>query len=67
VRQRLPFASLAVIGADDPFCTPQRAHGMAADWGSRTLDAGPKGHLNADSGMGDWPEGRVLLAQLLRN
>ncbi|MEO5689408.1 MAG: alpha/beta hydrolase [Burkholderiaceae bacterium] len=64
-RQRLPFASLAVISSDDPFCDPGRAFAMAADWGSRTLDAGPRGHLNAASGLGDWPEGRQLLADLL--
>ena len=39
---------------------------MAADWGSRVLEAGPRGHLNADSGLADWPEGRQLLAGLLR-
>ena len=65
VRQPLPFASLAIISSDDPFCDPARAFAMAADWGSRTLDAGPRGHLNADSALGDWPEGRRLLADLL--
>ena len=65
VRQPLPFASLAVISSDDPFCAPERAFAMAADWGSRTLDAGRRGHLNSDSGLGDWPEGRQLLADLL--
>jgi len=67
VRQPLPFASLAVISADDPFCDPARAHGMAADWGARTLDAGPRGHLNSDSGLGEWPQGRQLLADLVRD
>ena len=67
VRQALPFASLAVISSDDPFCDPARARGMATDWGTRVLDAGPRGHLNADSGLGDWAEGRLLLAELLRN
>ncbi len=67
VRQALPFASLAVISSDDPFCDPARARAMAAHWGSRILEAGPRGHLNADSGLGDWPEGRLLLAELLRN
>ena len=67
VRQRLPFASLALISSDDAFCDPARARAMAADWGSGVLDAGPRGHLNADSGLGDWPEGRSLLADLLRN
>ena len=65
VRRPLPFPSLAVISADDQFCAPERAFGMAADWGSRTLDAGRRGHLNSDSGLGDWPEGRQLLADLL--
>jgi len=67
VRQPLPFPSLAVISPDDPFCDPQRARAMAADWGSGTLETGPRGHLNSDSGLGDWAEGRRLLADLLRN
>jgi predicted alpha/beta hydrolase family esterase len=67
VRRPLPFPSLAVISADDPFCAPERARAMAADWGARTLDIGARGHLNSDSGLGDWPEGRQLLAELLRN
>ena len=66
VRERLSFASLAVISPDDPFCDPARARAMAADWGSTVLDPGPRGHLNADSGLGDWPQGRRLLAELLR-
>ena len=65
VRQALPFPSLAVISPDDPFCTPERARAMAADWGSRLLETGPLGHLNSDSGLGDWPAGRQLLADLL--
>jgi predicted alpha/beta hydrolase family esterase len=66
VRRPLPFPSLAVISPDDPYCDPGRARAMAADWGSAVLDPGPRGHLNADSGLGDWPQGRQLLAQLLR-
>jgi len=27
--------------------------------------AGPRGHLNTASGLGDWPEGQVLLQSLL--
>ncbi len=65
VRERLPFPSLAVVSADDPFCDPALARELASDWGSRVRDAGPRGHLNADSGLGDWPEGRQMLADLL--
>jgi predicted alpha/beta hydrolase family esterase len=65
VRTPLPFPALAVVSSDDPFCDPARARAMAAGWGARTLDVGPRGHLNSDSGLGDWPEGRQLLADLL--
>jgi len=65
VRRPLPFPALAVVSPDDPYCELARAQGMAADWGARTLQTAPAGHLNADSGLGDWPQGRQLLAGLL--
>ena len=65
VRARLPFPSLAVISTDDPFCALDRARGMAIDWGSQVLELREQGHLNSDSNLGDWPEGRQLLADLL--
>lgn len=65
VRETLPFPSLAIISSNDPYCHPHRAHEMARNWGSRTIDAVNRGHLNADSGLGDWPTGRQLLADLL--
>jgi hypothetical protein len=66
VRGRLPFRALAVVSADDPFCTPARALGMAADWGCEVREAGPLGHLNGESGLGDWPAAREWLARLVR-
>lgn len=65
VRGRLPFASLAVTSDDDPYCQPDRAARMLADWGSEHLILGARGHLNGESGLGDWPEGRVLLQALI--
>ncbi|WP_271007735.1 RBBP9/YdeN family alpha/beta hydrolase [Paucibacter sp. B51] len=64
-RARLPFPAIAVISSDDPFCAPERGAQMAADWGASLVMAGPRGHLNADSGLGNWPEGQVLLSQLM--
>ena len=64
-RTRLPFASLAVISSDDPYCAPERAAQMARDWGSASFDVGPRGHINGESGLGDWPEGQALLRTLL--
>jgi predicted alpha/beta hydrolase family esterase len=63
-RARLPFPAIAVISSDDPFCAPERARAMAADWGAETVDAGPRGHRNAASGLGAWPEGLALLQRL---
>jgi predicted alpha/beta hydrolase family esterase len=60
----LPFPSTVVAGSDDPWCSPDRARRFAAAWGSHHVDLGPYGHVNADSGLGDWAEGRRLLAEL---
>jgi predicted alpha/beta hydrolase family esterase len=65
-RQKLPFPSIAVVSTDDPFCSLERGTQMAADWGCDLVIAGPRGHLNTASGLGDWPEGQALLAQLAR-
>lgn len=58
---RLPFDSVLVASRDDPFCAPDRARWMAGRWGSAWHDAGALGHINGDSGLGDWPEGHALL------
>jgi predicted alpha/beta hydrolase family esterase len=65
VRERLPFASLVVISSDDPYGSPERAALFASDWGSATVAIGARGHINGDSGLGDWPQGRELLRSLM--
>jgi predicted alpha/beta hydrolase family esterase len=56
-RQPLPFASTAVLSADDPFADAAHGLQLAAAWGSEIVSLGAAGHVNADSGLGDWPEG----------
>jgi len=63
-RQRLPFPAIAVTSSDDPYGAPERAAQMARDWGAERIDIGPRGHINGESGLGDWPEGRALLERL---
>ncbi len=65
VLQGLPFASTLLGSHDDPYCTFARAQYLASAWGSTFVDYGSKGHINADSGLGDWPEGLALLHQLM--
>ena len=65
VRQCLPFPSVLVGSRNDPYCSFERAQGLASDWGSRFIDAGERGHINAESGLGDWPEGHARLLELM--
>ena len=64
--QALPFPSTAVLSSDDPFCSAARGLQLAAGWGSELVTLGPAGHVNANSGLGDWPEGLALLQALAR-
>jgi predicted alpha/beta hydrolase family esterase len=64
VRRALPFAAVVVGSSDDPFASTDRTQAMAAAWGAPCHAVGPRGHLNADSGLGDWPAGRTWLAGL---
>jgi len=62
--QALPFKSTLVASHNDPYCSLERAQAFAAAWGSTWVDAGHAGHINADSGLGDWPAGQALLDAL---
>lgn len=63
--ERLPFPTTMISSDDDPFCAPETASKLAHRWGCRHITLGARGHLNADSGLGDWPEGRAELKALL--
>ena len=64
VRQRLPFPSLLLASRDDPWCSLAEAAALAADWGSDWCLLGAYGHINGDSGLGDWDAGHALLKSL---
>ena len=65
MRQRLPFPSLLVGSRNDPYCRFDKAQALASAWGSRFVDLGERGHINAESGLGDWRAGRDLLDELI--
>ncbi|PWW46946.1 RBBP9/YdeN family alpha/beta hydrolase [Melaminivora alkalimesophila] len=67
VRQPLPFPAVLVGSRNDPYCSFQRAQGLASDWGARFVDLGERGHVNAESGLGLWPEGHAWLESLMRD
>jgi predicted alpha/beta hydrolase family esterase len=57
---------MATIPPDslDPFVTAERARTFAWAWGSRFVTVGDAGHINSQSGLGDWPAGFALLQEL---
>ncbi|GAB4429567.1 MAG: alpha/beta hydrolase [Turneriella sp.] len=60
----LPFRSIVVASSNDPFVTLARAQHFADTWQAELVSIGPCGHINADSGLGEWPQGLALLARL---
>ncbi|PTY38496.1 hypothetical protein BGP77_12370 [Saccharospirillum sp. MSK14-1] len=63
--QWLPFPSTVVMSTNDPYAKPAFAEQCATQWGSHLVNLGDCGHINHDSGLDDWPEGRALLQALM--
>lgn len=61
---RLPFASTVVASTEDPYVSLYRAKLFAKSWGSRFVVIGPAGHINTAAGLGAWPAGLELLAEV---
>jgi predicted alpha/beta hydrolase family esterase len=67
VRAPLPFPSVLVASTDDPYGSLAHASTLAAQWRSTLHSIGPRGHINAETGLGDWPAGRALLQELMKD
>jgi predicted alpha/beta hydrolase family esterase len=63
---RLPFPTVLVASRNDPWMVQRTAFSWGALWGSELVDAGSLGHINADSGLDDWPAGMAALGALLQ-
>lgn len=56
---------IVVVASDnDPYAKTSHVWRLSRHWDARFVNAGPFGHINADSGVGDWPYGQYLLASL---
>lgn len=65
VQGKLPFRTLLFTSSNDPFCSLERTRQFALAWGANVIDAGACGHLNAESGLGDWPQAHEQLLSLM--
>ena len=61
----LPFPSIVVASSNDPYCPVRLAGAYARAWGSELVRLSHAGHINVESGHGEWPLGLALLRSLL--
>jgi uncharacterized protein len=61
----VPCRALVVASGNDPYCDTGTSRSLARGWNAQWHLAGDYGHINSDSGVGDWAEGRELLAAFL--
>lgn len=62
---KLPFPSIVVCSTNDDWMSVERAKYYAEAWGSELLTLENAGHVNGDSGYGDWDGGLEILKKLL--
>lgn len=60
-----PVPSLVVASRDDTFLSFERARQLAAHWGADFCDAGELGHINSECRLHLWPQGLLMLGQLI--
>ncbi|MEJ8809542.1 alpha/beta hydrolase [Variovorax ureilyticus] len=61
---KLPYRSIVVASSNDPYCPVRLAGAYARAWGSEFVRMQNAGHINIESGHGDWPLGLALLQSL---
>ena len=53
--------SVLITSSNDPYGTVEYAHKRADQWRSSIIEIGTCGHINENSGIGEWEQGRALL------
>ncbi|MES2975293.1 MAG: alpha/beta hydrolase [Pseudomonadota bacterium] len=61
---KLPYRSVLVASSNDPYCPVRLAGAYARAWGSEFVRLNGAGHINIESGHGEWPLGLALLQSL---
>jgi uncharacterized protein len=66
VLHKLPFPATCVVSSNDPFGSLDAGRDTATAWGARCVEVGALGHINGDSGLGDWPAGHALITDFMK-
>ncbi len=63
--QPFPVPALVVASTDDPYVKVERARLFAQAWRADYCEIPELGHINSASRLGLWPQGQLLLGQLI--
>jgi predicted alpha/beta hydrolase family esterase len=63
----LPVPAAVVASDNDEFVSIERSKFFADAWGATLFRAGALGHINSDSDLKEWEQGRAFLAQFEQN
>lgn len=61
---KLPYRSVLAASGNDPYCPVRLAGAYARAWGSEFVLLNEAGHINIESGHGEWPLDLALLQSL---
>ena len=61
---KIPFKTVLVTSANDPWVSLERAALFAKNWNSALINIGDAGHINASSGHKEWEQGLQILKSL---
>ncbi len=64
-RVAFPVPTLVIASSDDAHVSPARAREFATGWDADYCELPELGHINTASRLGLWPQGLVMLGQLL--
>jgi len=63
----LSFPSIFVASENDPYASFDSSQQLAKVLGSKFISVGPAGHVNGDSGLGDWMFGQERVHDLIKD
>lgn len=65
--EKLPVPACVVGSENDPYMSYERVEFFAKAWGAKLFNAGALGHINSDSNLGEWEQGRRFLSEFERS
>ena len=65
-QNKLPFESMLLASTDDRYTPLEISKRLAHNWGSKFINVGANGHINANSNLGNWNEGLDYLNEFIK-